>query len=72
MTNEYTLREGRVLSALDLVMLEDLARGYEVAIERLKAERDTYKRIAERNHRANLMPCPSCGHRQAIIHEAAT
>jgi hypothetical protein len=36
----------------------------------LRAERDTYKRIAERNHKANLMPCPKCGHVQDTIHAA--
>lgn len=37
------------------------------AIVSLRAEVQTYKRIAERNHRANLMPCPKCGYRQAEI-----
>jgi hypothetical protein len=33
----------------------------------LKADVDLYKRIADRNHRANLMPCPNCGYRQAEV-----
>jgi predicted RNA-binding Zn-ribbon protein involved in translation (DUF1610 family) len=28
------------------------------------------RRIAERNHKANLMPCPNCGYKQAIIRAA--
>lgn len=39
----------------------------------LKAEAEraeTYKRIADRNHQANLMPCPQCGYVQSIIRVA--
>ena len=36
----------------------------------LTEDRDTHKRIAERNHKANLMPCPQCGHVQDTIHAA--
>jgi hypothetical protein len=37
-------------------------------IAQLEAETITWRRIAERNHRANLMPCPKCGHKQVKIH----
>ena len=33
----------------------------------LREDRDTWKRIAERNHRANMMPCPDCGYVPAVI-----
>ena len=38
-------------------------------IKKLKAERETYKNIAERNPRANLKPCPRCGYTQLRIRE---
>jgi hypothetical protein len=36
-------------------------------LEYVKQERDLYKRLAERNHKANLLPCPQCGYKQAEI-----
>ncbi len=36
----------------------------------LKEQVVTWKRIAERNHRANMMPCIACGHKPAVIKAA--
>jgi predicted RNA-binding Zn-ribbon protein involved in translation (DUF1610 family) len=33
----------------------------------LQREVSDMRRIAERNHKANLMPCPKCGYKQVII-----
>lgn len=33
----------------------------------LLAEIALWKRIAERNHKANLIPCPNCGYQPRII-----
>jgi len=46
----------------------DCPASFRPAVAAALAERDTYKRIAERNHKANLMPCPNCGHVQGTIH----
>jgi Lar family restriction alleviation protein len=49
----------------------------ELEIDRLKAVNrelekkvELHQRIAERNHKANLMPCSNCGYTQGIIHAA--
>ena len=36
-------------------------------IKSLTEDVNTYRRLAERNHKANLMPCPQCGYKQLEI-----
>ena len=36
-------------------------------LQKVGTERDFYKHLADRNHKANLKPCPNCGHVPIII-----
>jgi hypothetical protein len=47
----------------------DVEPTFDNATNSLRAALTTYKRIAERNHKANLLPCPRCGYTPINIHE---